>query len=146
MKPNETVDYNIKAAWHAIQRMYNAEASKHSSTAAAGFVLLNIDAQNGTPATKIAPLIGLETRSLTRMLKSLEENKIIYRASDSSDKRLVRIFLTDLGKEKREAARETVLKFNHRIRERIAPEKLSIFFEVMNDILQSTDNGKNEIA
>ncbi len=146
MKPNETVDYNIKAAWHAIQRMYNAEAAKHSSTAAAGFVLLNIDAQYGTPATKIAPLIGLETRSLTRMLNSLEENKIIYRASDSSDKRLVRIFLTDLGKEKREAARETVLKFNHRIRERIAPEKLSIFFEVMNDILQSTDTGKNEIA
>jgi DNA-binding MarR family transcriptional regulator len=146
MKPTETVDYNIKTAWHAIQRMYNAEAAKHNSTIAVGFVLLNIDAQLGTPATKIAPMIGLETRSLTRMLKNLEDNGIIYRANDQYDKRLVRIFLTEKGKEKREAARDTVLKFNHRIRERIPEEKLSIFFEVMNEILLSTGNGKNEIA
>jgi len=146
MKPTETVDYVIKSAWHAIQRMYNAEAAKHNSTIAVGFVLLNIDVQFGTPATKIAPLIGLETRSLTRMLKNLEENGIIYRRSEDRDKRLVRIFLTDLGKEKREAARNTVLTFNHLIRNRIPEEKLSIFFEVMNEILVSTGNGKNENA
>ena len=73
MKPEETVDYNIKVAWHAISRMYNAQAAKHDITTSIGFVLLNIDQENGTPATKIAPLLGLETRSLTRILRSMEE-------------------------------------------------------------------------
>ncbi|MGD1841753.1 MAG: MarR family transcriptional regulator, partial [Thermonemataceae bacterium] len=66
LKPEETVDYNIKAAWHAISRMYNAQAAKYDITASIGFILLNIDAEEGTPATKIAPLYGLEARSITR--------------------------------------------------------------------------------
>ena len=73
MKRAETICYTIKTAWHAINRMYNNIAATEGITTSIGYVLLNIDAKEGTPATKIAPLIGLEARSLTRMLKSLEE-------------------------------------------------------------------------
>ena len=112
MKKEETLDYNIKATWHAISRMYNQYGEKFEITASTGFVLLNIDAENGTPATKIAPLMGLEARSLTRMLKSMEERKWIYRQRDPQDGRSVRIFLTDLGKQKREISRLSVIGFN----------------------------------
>ena len=145
MKPDETVCYNIKFAWHAIHRMYNSIAVKESITTSIGFVLLNIDVESGTPATKIAPLIGLETRSLTRMLKSLESDGLIYRSSDPSDKRLVRIFLTTLGKQKREAARRSVKAFNLLVREKIAPAKLDVFFDVINQILKTAESGKQEI-
>ena len=57
MRREETVDYNIKAAWHAIARMYNQQAGKHEITMSMGFVLLNINSEGGTPATKIAPLM-----------------------------------------------------------------------------------------
>lgn len=146
MKASETVCYSIKTAWHSIYRMYNNVAVKHDITTSIGFVLLNIDADEGTPATKIAPLIGLETRSLTRMLKSLEEQGIICRKADARDKRLVRIFLTEKGKEKREASRRTVLAFNHLVQQRIDPEKLKIFFEVVNQIQSTTENGKYDLA
>ncbi|MBD0313281.1 MAG: MarR family transcriptional regulator [Microcoleus sp. T3-bin5] len=134
MKPQETVDYNIKACWHAIARMYNNEAARYDMTMAIGYVLLNIDAENGTPATKIAPLVGLETRSLTRMLKTLEEEGLISRVADEKDRRGVNIFLTEKGKQKREIARQTVRQFNFLIRENVPPEKLRIFFEVIDEI------------
>src|SRR4028118_846771 len=108
MKAKETVDYNIKAAWHAISRMYNIQAAKHDMTTAIGFVLLNIDMDKGTPATKIAPLLGLEARSLTRMLKTMEEKGYIYKVNNTKDKRGVNIRLTEIGKDKREVARQTV--------------------------------------
>ncbi len=146
MKASETVCYNIKTAWHAIYRMYNMAAAKHDITTSIGFVLLNIDVKNGTPATKIAPLIGLETRSLTRMLKTLESQQIIFRQADISDKRLVRIFLTEKGIKKREAARKAVLTFNHLVHERISQEKLDIFFQVVNEIQSITENGKYDLA
>jgi MarR family transcriptional regulator, organic hydroperoxide resistance regulator len=79
MKREETIDYHIRATWHAIARLYNQKASDHGATMAIGFVLLNIDVEEGTPATKIAPLMGLEARSLTRLLKTLEERGAIYR-------------------------------------------------------------------
>jgi DNA-binding MarR family transcriptional regulator len=143
MRREETVDYNIKAAWHAIARMYNQQAGKHDITMSMGFVLLNINSEEGTPATKIAPLMGLEARSLTRLLKSMEEKGLIYREADSSDKRLVRIVLTKEGKRKKERSRETVLRFNEAIREQIEPAKLSIFFEVLQKISRTIE--KNNI-
>jgi len=136
MRKEETIDHNIKAAWHAISRMYNQQATKHDITTSIGFVLLNIHSEEGTPATKIAPLMGLEARSLTRMLKTMEEKKLIYREQDRIDKRSVRIFLTDLGKRKKEISRETVLLFNNRVREAVSENKLKVFFEVMNEINQ----------
>jgi MarR family transcriptional regulator, organic hydroperoxide resistance regulator len=133
MRREETVDHNIKSAWHAISRMYNQQAGKHDITTSIGFVLLNIHS-DGTPATKIAPLMGLEARSLTRMLKTMEEKKLIYREPDLLDKRSVRIFLTELGKTKKEVSRETVLFFNNKVRELVPESKLKVFFEVMNEI------------
>jgi MarR family transcriptional regulator, organic hydroperoxide resistance regulator len=140
MRREETVDHNIKSAWHAISRMYNQQAGKHDITTSIGFVLLNIHT-DGTPATKIAPLMGLEARSLTRMLKTMEEKKLIYREPDSVDKRSVRIFLTELGKTKKEISRETVLYFNNKVRDLVPESKLKIFFEVMNEINQLAAQG-----
>ena len=134
MRKEETVDHCIKTAWHAVSRMYNQQAWKHDITTAIGFVLLNIHSEQGTAATKIAPLMGMEARSLTRTLKTMEEKGLIRREPDAVDKRSVRIFLTDLGKEKKEVSRQTVLHFNNRVQEQIAPQKLRTFFLVMNEI------------
>ena len=140
MKPEETVDYNFKVCWHAISRMYNTEAAKNDITTSIGFVLLNIDQEAGTPATKIAPLLGLEARSLTRILKSMEEKKLIFKVSDPSDKRLVRIFLTEKGLEKKEVSRKTVKQFNNKVREQIPEEELDVFFKVCGRIQSMIEN------
>ncbi|HEX8428952.1 MarR family winged helix-turn-helix transcriptional regulator [Hymenobacter sp.] len=134
MKPEETVDYNIKVAWHAISRMYNTQAAKHDITTSIGFVLLNIDQENGTPATKIAPLLGLETRSLTRILRSMEEKGLIYKQADTQDKRSVRIFLTEEGLRGKEISRQTVRHFNLKVREKIPQNQLDIMFKVIGQI------------
>jgi DNA-binding MarR family transcriptional regulator len=142
MKREETVDYNIKASWHAISRMYNQEAMQYDITTSIGFVLLNIDAEEGTPATKIAPLLGLEARSLTRMLKSMEEKGLIFRQADPTDRRLVRIFLTEKGKEKKEVSRKTVKAFNKAVKETIPEEKLKVFFDVIHQINKVIEDQK----
>jgi DNA-binding MarR family transcriptional regulator len=134
MKPEETVDYNIKVAWHAISRMYNTQAARYDITTSIGFVLLNIDQEQGTPATKIAPLLGLETRSLTRILRSMEEKGLIYKQADTQDKRSVRIFLTELGLEKKEVSRQTVRHFNQKMRAKIPQGQLDTFFKVAGQI------------
>lgn len=138
MKAEKTVDFHIKTAWYAISRMYNSSAAKVDMSMAVGYVLLNVD-KNGTPATKIAPLLGLEPRSLTRMLKTLEEKGWIYRQTDAEDKRVVNVFLTEEGKKKRDFAREGVLEFNEAIHQRVGEEKLQVFFEVMREIQRVVD-------
>ena len=88
MKPEETIDFHIRWAWHSIARMYNLEASKHGSTMSVGQTLLNIDLEEGTPSTKLGPKMGMEPRSLTRTLKTMEEKGLIFRQPDEIDKRI----------------------------------------------------------
>ncbi|CAN5174561.1 MarR family transcriptional regulator [soil metagenome] len=143
MKREETIDFNIKAAWHAIARMYNQQALKYGGTMSVGFALLNIHSEDGTPATKIGPMMGLETRSLTRLLKSMEEKGLIYRETDKNDRRSVLIFLTKAGKKNKEKAKSTVLRFNEAVKETIPGQKLSVFFEVVQGINRMIE--RNEI-
>jgi MarR family transcriptional regulator, organic hydroperoxide resistance regulator len=145
MKKEKTVDFHIKWSWHSISRMYNAYAAKYDMTMAIGYVLLNIDTENGTPATKIGPALGMEPRSLVRMLKSLEERGWVRREIDDNDKRFVRIVLTEEGRRRREMAREGVILFNRTIRDRIPLDKLVTFFEVIKEINLVVDEENQKI-
>jgi len=144
MKREETVDHHIKSAWHAISRMYNQKAAQEDFTTAMGFVLININSKEGTAATKIAPLIGLEARSLTRMLKTMEEKGIIFKKADPNDKRSVRIFLTPEGKRKKAISVETIKNFNLQVRELVSESELEIFYSVFQKINKVIENIQSE--
>lgn len=144
MKKDKTLDFHIKWVWHAISRMYNIYAAAEDMTMSIGYVLLNIDIEKGTPATKIGPQIGMEARSLTRMLKSLEEKGWIYRETDPNDKRFVNVFLTDIGKEKRNFARAGVLEFNDRVMKTVTKEELDTFLSVIEKINTIIDSETHE--
>jgi MarR family transcriptional regulator, organic hydroperoxide resistance regulator len=116
MELNETVDFYIKSAWHSLTRMYNQLAIQNGFSQAIGYVLIHIE-KEGTPATKIAPLLGMEPTSLSRILHKMDKKGLIYRKIDSSDKRIIRIFLTEEGNKKRKLAKQTILDFNRKLME-----------------------------
>lgn len=101
-----------------------------------GYVLLNIDRKDGTPSTKLGPLMGMESRSLTRTLKTMEEQGLIYRRPDKYDRRMVRVFLTELGEEKRDISRRTVLAFNERLLDVLPEQEYQQFLSTMQKINQ----------
>lgn len=129
----DTVDYHIKAAWLSISRMYNIIASQEGTTRTVGYILLCVP-KEGIPATKIAPILGQETTSLSRILKNMEDFGLIYRKGDSIDKRKVKIFLTPRGVQQRKFAKRVVQDFNEEIERNINKKDLQIFFKVMKQI------------
>jgi len=116
--------------------MYNQIAAGYGVTMATGFVLLNIDKENGTPSTALGPKMGTEATSLSRLLKSMEEKGLIERRPNPKDGRGVLIFLTPFGIEKRKDARAAVLNFNAALRNRFSEQQTEIFFEVIEGIHQ----------
>lgn len=142
----KSLDLNIKAAWLAITKMYNTLGLEYGITHSNGFVLLNIDPDKGVPATKIAPMMGMEAGSLTRMLKGLEDEGWIYRQTDTDDKRKVIVYLTKEGRKKRELARLAVREFNRRLRQEISAEKFEIFFDVIEVAYSVAENIREHAA
>ena len=114
--------------------MYNEEAAKYGATMATGYVLLNIDMQKGTPSTALGPQMGMESTSLSRILKNMEEQGLIERRPNPADGRGVLIFLTEFGKEKRKDAKKAVVGFNNAVFSDIDDKHLKIFFDVISSI------------
>jgi DNA-binding MarR family transcriptional regulator len=121
---------------HHSKTEINKITTKYGATMATGFALLSIDKEKGTPSTTLGPKMGMEATSLTRTLKSMEDKGLIFRKKNPADGRGVLIYLTDLGKEKRELSKNTVLLFNDTVKANLSDEKLKNFIEVSEIINQ----------
>ena len=140
MKSQETFDFHIRWAWYKISRLYNSIAQEHGVNMSIGYALLKIDRENGTPSTKLGPLMGMESRSLTRTLKTMELEKLIVRQPDPTDKRVIRIVLTEFGKEQREIAKKVVIDFNTIIDDKLDQKEKENFFSSIgkiNEVLET---------
>jgi DNA-binding MarR family transcriptional regulator len=133
MKPEETIDFPIRKVWSRISRIYNSEAAKYGGSMAIGQILLNIEPE-GTPSTKLGPKMGQESRSLVRILQTMEQEGLIRRVACKEDKRIVRIHLTAKGKQMRDVSRDTVVKFNEAVQRRFTPTQLNNFRQVMTEL------------
>ncbi len=130
--------YRIRTAWLEISKLYNELAAREGATLAMGLTLLTIHPERGTPVTKIAPRMGMEPNSLSRLLNSLEKRGFVTRVRDREDKRKVYVRLTEEGQEKRTYAFERVTELNNKILADLAPEKVDTFFEVIEHVEQLT--------
>ena len=131
-------DFLIRQTWHKLSRMYNQKASEHGITMSIGFILMMVD-REGTPSTKLGPRMGMEPTSLSRTIKTMEDQGLIIRDFDDIDKRKVLIFLTEKGITYRRIVRQTILDFNEKIKKRIPDKKLKIYHEVLNDLDKLAD-------
>ena len=126
--------YKLRSAWFEIARIYNQLALEYDVTLSMAFVLVALDEEEGTPVTKIAPRMGMEPNSLSRILKSMEQKGIVYRRKEEGDKRIVYICLTDKGAAYRRIALRAVFRLEKEIVKEIPPEKMRHFFEVIAHI------------
>ena len=134
MDKSKSIDHQLRATWQAVAKMYNEQASKHDSTMAMAFVLLNIDYENGTPSTSLGPLMGMEPTSLSRILKTMEDKGTIYRTKNPDDGRSVIIKLTEQGKNMRKISKGHVIQFNDAVSKAVSNKELEGFFKVTTTI------------
>ena len=142
LKNHETIDYFLKIVWQTVANRYNQLVTEFGITQSIGYLLINIDEQEGTTVSEAAALLGLKSTSLSRMLSQLEKSGLIYRESNPGDKRSVKIYLTPLGKEKRQLARTVVKQFNTYLNTHISDNDKQYLIEILEKINQLTLNYK----
>ena len=140
MMKEKTTDQIIRELWMAITKLYNEEAAKYGGTMAIGYVLLKVDPQVGTPSTALAPMLGMETTSLSRTLKKMDEKGLIFRERNPYDGRSVLIKLTKYGCDMRDKSKETVLRFNEVLKDQIGEEELEVFRNVSQKMLKMVND------
>lgn len=143
MKQQETIDYHLKIVWQNIANKYNQLASEFGITQSIGYLLINIDEKEGTTVSEVAALLGLKSTSLSRILTNLEKEDLIYKEGHQTDKRSVKLFLTEKGREKRHLARVVVRKFNDYLNAHLPEKERLQLVEALKTINNLTINYKS---
>jgi len=143
---NGIVVNRIRSSWIEIFKFYNEQNSKEIGTLSIAFVLMTINEKFGTQVTKIAPRMGMEPNSLSRLLKSLEEKELVFKRKDNKDKRKVYICLTKNGLKLRNIAAERLFSLEKNIKDKILPTDLSSFYKVTDVISEIIEIEKTKIA
>lgn len=142
---NDLVIYQLKTSWLLIEKLYNEVASRHNISMAMAFVLMAINTEKGTPVTRIAPRIGMEPNSLSRILKSMITKGFIYKRNSKSDKRKVYICLTEEGLKIQNIALREMFLLENTITDKVSTKDLNGFFTVMQEIFASIAELKKKI-
>lgn len=121
-------------------------ASECGITQAQGRTLQYIASRNRTVYQKdIEEEYGLRAATASQMLQSMEDAGLIRREVDEQDRRKKRIVVSE---EKREASvwmLERIAEMEAQMVEGIAPEKLAVFTEVIEQMIQNLSQGDRSI-
>ena len=129
-----TLEQELRYTWLSISKMYNEEASKYGASMAVGFALLSLNPKEDTSSTSLGPKMGMESTSLSRTLRFMEDENLIQRIPNPEDGRGVLIKLTERGMEFRNYARELVMTFNKTITNEVGEDSLKNFYKVVDRI------------
>jgi DNA-binding MarR family transcriptional regulator len=142
---HDTIDSKLKSTWQLIGRMYFAEAAKYGDTIAGIYFLLNVNSKEGSYASDIAPMMGMESSSLSRMIKTLEDAELIKRKAETVDKRKVKITLTEKGQRKKDSAKTIVRSFNEMIEKKIGTKRKDELMVILNEISDMAEERLKEL-
>lgn len=77
---------------------------------AQGMLLCQLFAQEGMTQSELADQLVVQAPTVTNMLQRMEEAGLVTRQRDADDNRLVRVYLTQMGREKEQAIAAQFLK------------------------------------
>ena len=138
----KTIEQEIRYTWLLISKMYNEEAEKFGGSMTVGFALLSLNPKEPIPSTSLGPKMGMESTSLSRTLKFMEEESLIERLPNPDDGRGILIKLTKRGIDYRNYAKDQVMKFNKTIIGDLGEEAINNFLHVINQINKLIKNKK----
>jgi MarR family transcriptional regulator, organic hydroperoxide resistance regulator len=106
--------FALYAASRALTRAYAPLLEPLGITYPQYVVFLSLWERDGLPVHELGTCLGLDSGTLTPLLKRLEQRELVERRRDSEDERVVKIFLTAAGKALRTKARRIPLAIAHK--------------------------------
>jgi DNA-binding MarR family transcriptional regulator len=102
-------------------------------------VLCKLFVQDGMTQSEIAQQLSIQGATVTDMLQRMEESSLVTRRRDLEDNRLVRVYLTDSGREKERFIMEQFLKLESAVFAGFDEKERRLLRQLLNRTLDNMD-------
>ena len=134
----EMLCYSLGVAMRRMTRIYGEALSEHSVTPPQLYVLSCLYAEDGQKPRDLAEQVNLDTSSLTGLLDRTERSGLLRRQPDPEDRRALRIYLTDKGRQKLEDLAPVVERLQERIHREFfsdyTQEQIDLFLQMLRQV------------
>jgi DNA-binding MarR family transcriptional regulator len=100
-------------------------------------LLMQVYKQEGVTQIELAERLSLNGATVSEMLQRLEDMQLIVRQRDAEDRRLVRVYLTDDGREKQMRIQHQLQILEQTIFEGVDPEQRLVLRQLLQHVLRN---------
>lgn len=100
-------------------------------------VLCRLYVHDGMTQSEIGDQLSVQGATVTNMLQRMEESGLVTRHRDPEDNRLVRVYLTQSGREKERSIIEQFLKLEGTLFRGIIEDDRALFRRILNQMLHN---------
>ena len=113
------VCYSLKATMKKVEKYIGNELDHFGLNLAQSFVLFTLMENDGSTLSEIGNRAQIENSSLTTMVDKLERENLVERRLCSQDRRVIRLFLTDKGRDLAQKVYQHGESFNKYLRKEL---------------------------
>lgn len=128
---NGSIWCNLDIALRNIDQLFRQLIRPSDLTVIEWYILRALYEQDGQHASELARAVGRAATSFTPNLDKLQNKGFIERRPDKSDRRAVRIYLTDTAHQYREEVMESAQKLDDYLASLFSEEELEAFQSVI---------------
>jgi MarR family transcriptional regulator, transcriptional regulator for hemolysin len=116
MKPQTTpIGLQLAHVSKSVSRAFSDALAEAGGSVPMWLILTSLMGESWSAQHHLARALRIEGPTLTRHLDGLEEAGLVLRTREQSDRRAVRVELTDAGRAKHAELRQAVIAFNRRL-------------------------------
>ncbi|MVU81512.1 MarR family transcriptional regulator [Nocardia sp. ET3-3] len=130
------------AAKHALAAANAAAFARHGIHEGQQFVLRQLWTEDGLTPGEISRRLGLATSTITRAATRMEAAGVVRREPHPTDRRLVRLRLTDRGRALEELVEADTAAIAERALSTVPPEERASFVRVLREVKRNLDAGQ----
>lgn len=139
----------LSGVYHIKERLFSRLLRRHGMehlSPAQSRILMALWEQDDIPVRKLASLTSLDKSTLSLSLSRMEQFGIVKRMGDTSDRRVVRVKLTDDGRTLRQSSVKAMQELEIMLFENIKQEDKEIFLQVLEQVFENAyDQEQNHI-
>lgn len=120
-----------------ITELFNQRLQEHNITRVQWIALFYIDNNEGITQRDLAKILDSNESSIVRLIDRMEKENIVKREKDPTDRRITKLFLTEVGMKKRDEILPIGEKFSKDCIKGISDEDLETFKEVLHKMIKN---------
>jgi MarR family transcriptional regulator for hemolysin len=126
MKPSGTpIGLQLALTAKVVSRAFNDVLAEAGGSLPVWLVLSSLKQEHRSTQLDLARAIGIEGPTLTRHLDGLEESGLVVRRRDPTDRRAVRVELTEAGEQLYASLLKGAIAFNRRLTAGMSEQELA---------------------